>query len=245
MRVTLIASTEMHDIPRDLYATKFGRQFNDRDQFYHWEDRHFEADTLAHFSGRACYQSWDMPNPETDTDDKYLANIIKQQHFSVLEHSSATFYIEGVSRNLTHELVRHRHLSYSELSQRFVDMKDAKFVVPPAVRPAYTDEPNKPIDGLQDMTEEESGDYQIVVDELVASGYSRKQAREAARFYLPSGMETKIVVTGNMRAWRDMLHKRYSVHADAEICELATEILSQLREIAPGSFQDFADEPLS
>lgn len=239
MKVTLIASTEMHDIPRDLLDTQFGKQFNNRDQFYHWEDRNFDADTLAHFAGRACYQSWEMPNPETKTDNGYLNNIINQEHFSVLEHASATFYIQGISRNCTHELIRHRHLSFSELSQRYVDMQDAYFVVPPAIRENHADDIE-----AGPISETNAGwEYQIAVDNLLAEGKTRKQAREAARFYLPSGMETKIVVTGNMRAWRDMLHKRYSVHADAEIRELATELLKQLSEIAPGSFQGFPEEP--
>lgn len=245
MRVTLIASTEIHDIPRDLYDTKFGKRFLDRDMYYHYEDRSFDADTLAHFSGRACYQAWDMPREATSTDEGYLANIISQGHFSVMEHASATFYIEGVSRNLTHELVRHRHLSYSELSQRYVDMSDAKFVMPPAIKEYYNEaEIDVPEGGMKPLDDETKSEYESTVQTLISAlGYTRKQAREAARFYLPSGMETKIVVTGNHRAWRDMLHKRYSVHADAEIRELATEILRQLREIAPATYQDFPEEP--
>jgi thymidylate synthase (FAD) len=227
----------MHEIPLDLHETKFGRQFNDRDNFYHWEDRHFENDTLAHFAGRSCYQSWHMPNPETSTDEGYIANIIKQGHFSVLEHGSATFYITGVSRNLTHELIRHRHLSYSELSQRFVDMDDSRVVVAPANREQL---------GLPDRLPQLPQtliDYNVVVDRLMSFGKTRKQAREAARYDLPGGTETKIVVTGNHRAWRDMLHKRYSVHADAEIREFAALVLSELRLIAPASYQDFPEEP--
>lgn len=67
------------------------------------------GDTLGEMAGRLCYESWDRPNPATATNAGYLANIIKQQHFSVLEHASATIYLEGVSRTLTHELIRHRH----------------------------------------------------------------------------------------------------------------------------------------
>lgn len=235
MKVTLIASTEMHEIPRDLFDTKFGRQFLDRPNFYHWEDRHFDADTLAHFAGRSCYQAWDMPRKETADDMGYLANIIKQCHFSVLEHATATFYIEGVSRNLTHELIRHRHLSYSELSQRYVDVSEADFITPPAMADGS---PHK-LKGAHLAIE----DYEYAVSELTEQGLTGKKLREAARYYLPSGMETKIVVSGNHRAWRDMLHKRYSVHADAEIRQLATELLSQLRSLAPGCYQDFPEEP--
>lgn len=239
MKVTLIASTEMHEIPRDLYDTKFGRQFLDRPNFYHWEDRHFDADTLAHFAGRACYQAWDMPRESTSTDMGYLDNILKQGHYSVLEHASATFYVTGVSRNMTHELVRHRHLSYSELSQRYVDMDDSRVVVAPANREQL---------GLPESLPQSSQtliDYNAVVDRLMSFGKTRKQAREAARYDLPGGTETKIVVSGNHRAWRDMLHKRYSVHADAEIREFATLVLAELKELAPATYQDFPNEPFS
>src|SRR5258706_4986057 len=75
---------------------------------------------LAEFAGRACYQSWDKPNPATATNAGYLAHILEVGHLSVIEHGVATFYLTGVSRSFTHELVRHRHLSYSQLSQRYV-----------------------------------------------------------------------------------------------------------------------------
>ena len=238
MKVTLIGFTDFGDLPDSVRATEFGE--------LHGGKPFQVADRLAHFAGRSCYQSWEMPNPATSDDEGYLANILKQEHFSVLEHASATFYIEGVSRNLTHELIRHRHLSYSELSQRYVDMEEASFVVPPAVREHYTDEDeNKPVDGMQPLGDDELWPYITVVDNLLAEGKTRKEAREAARAYLPSAVETKIVVTGNHRAWRDMLHKRYSVHADAEIRELATELLRQLRLLAPATYQDFPDEPFN
>ena len=70
-------------------------------------------DTLAEFAGRSCYQAWSKPNPATRANKDYLANIIRQQHTSVLEHASASFYITGVSRAFLCELTRHRHLSFS------------------------------------------------------------------------------------------------------------------------------------
>lgn len=231
MKVTLIAKTEMVDLPTSVSGTAF--QDYDNNSFS------FDADRLAHFAGRSCYQAWEMPRKETAEDNGYLANIIKQGHFSVLEHATATFYVEGVSRNLTHELIRHRHLSYSELSQRFVDMETSKVVVAPANREQF---------GLPELLPQAPQtliDYKSVVDRLMNFGKTRKQAREAARYDLPGGTETKIVVSGNHRAWRDMLFKRYSVHADAEIQELATELLKQLRSIAPATYQDFPDTPFN
>lgn len=248
MKITLIAQTQVANIPDSVQETKF----NLSDKIVGWFICH-GADRLAHFAGRACYQSWHMPTEKTQSDRGYISNIINQGHFSVLEHASATFYIEGVSRNLTHELIRHRHLSYSELSQRFVNMEDANFVAPPAVRSN-----NPGDDGIFPINEfgsyndtSESFEtpalsaYRATVQRVLDRGGSRKQAREAARAYLPSSMETKIVVTGNHRAWRDMLHKRYSVHADAEIQELAAELLKMLRSIAPATYQDFPDQPFN
>ena len=75
---------------------------------------------LAEFAGRACYQSWSKPNPATATNAGYLRHILEVGHLSVLEHGVVTFYFTGVSRSFTHELIRHRHFSYSQLSQRYV-----------------------------------------------------------------------------------------------------------------------------
>ena len=73
---------------------------------------------LAEFAGRACYQSWHKPNPDTRTNHGYLGHILEVGHESVLEHGTVSVYITGISRSLTHELVRHRHFSYSQESQR-------------------------------------------------------------------------------------------------------------------------------
>ena len=227
MKVELLAHTEIanHGVVGD-YSPKM---FDD------WVST--SADLLAEFAGRACYQAWDKPNPKTAANQDYLKNILNQGHFSVLEHASATFYVTGVSRALTHELIRHRHLSFSELSQRFVDIQTVDTVIPPALK----ENSNRELIGdVMDVAEQ---GYSMLVDNLIENGLTRKQAREAARAVMPNATETRIVVTGNMRAWRDVLYKRYSVHADAEIREFAAEVLRQLKEIAPGQFQDFPSEP--
>ena len=89
------------------------------------------GEALVEFAGRACYQSWSKPNPKTATNAGYLRHIIDVGHFSVLEHASVSFYITGISRSCTHELIRHRHFSYSQLSQRYVPEKESRVVVPP------------------------------------------------------------------------------------------------------------------
>ncbi|MCW2622420.1 MAG: thyX, partial [Frankiales bacterium] len=85
-----------------------------------WETDAEGGQALVEFAGRACYQSWDKPVPRTATNAGYLRHVLEVGHLSVLEHSTVTFYVTGISRSLTHELIRHRHFSYSELSPRHV-----------------------------------------------------------------------------------------------------------------------------
>lgn len=207
------------------------------------------ADYVAEAAGRACYQSWDRPNQMTANTDDYIAHILQVKHFSVLAHASATFYIEGVSRSLTHELVRHRFLAFSQLSQRYVDGKDMDWVCPPL---ALDDALSQVI--LQRAFDRAREDYENLTERLVQQALElnpgasrtlvRKRAREAARAVLPNETETKIVVTGNMRAWRDFLDQRWTEGADLEIQRLAGVILEQLREIAPATFADYGKVPV-
>lgn len=195
------------------------------------------ADALGEGAGRICYKSFDRPNPATASNAGYMANILAQGHYSVLEHASVTFLVRDVSRSLLTELTRHRHLSSSVVSQRYVSYETTEAVVPPALK----------------GTEAESlvhyayanarGVYVALVHKLMEQGMKRKQAREAARSVLPNAAPVDMVVTGNLRAWRDVLAKRHSVHADAEIQGFAAEVLQLLRTVAPNSVQDISDEP--
>ena len=91
-----------------------------------------DGEHLAEFAGRLCYMS--QRNPAGRATREYLVNILKQGHGSVLEHANYSLLLEGISRSLTHELVRHRAgFAYSQLSQRYVDESQAAFVVPPAI----------------------------------------------------------------------------------------------------------------
>lgn len=233
MRVKLIAHTViMEDIP----------DYVDHDVTDHDVTDHLTyADDLAEQAGRLCYLSWNRPNPETATNEGYMRNIIEKGHFSVMEHASATFFIDGVTRNFTHELIRHRHFSYSEVSQRYVDANKLEFVEHPGLadlgRPEHS--------YLMESVKMGFGSYEASVDNLTEKGKSRKNARQAARHSLPSGTETKILMTGNMRAWRDMLWKRLAIDengeplADLEFYEVAKIMLVELKRIAPNTFQDF------
>ena len=223
LRVQLIAKTEF-TAPSDVA----------------WSTDADGGAALLEFAGRACYQSWSKPNPRTATNAAYLEHIIDVGHFSVLEHASVSFYITGISRSCTHELIRHRHFSYSQLSQRYVPEHDSQVVVPPGIeddaeltelflaaadagRAAYTE--------LLTKLEAKLGD--------VGGALRRKQARQAARSVLPNATETRIVVTGNYRAWRHFIAMRASEHADVEIRRVAITCLRQLAEIAPPVFADF------
>lgn len=223
--------------------------FDEGHAFEEWmstpdDDSATDADYLAEFAGRSCYQSFSRPRASTRANADYVGNIVRQQHFSVLEHASATFYVTGVSRALTHELIRHRHLSYSQLSQRYVAYDPMNSVIPPALAPYFQEDHSSPVLDLWYKSLATANEaYNEAVSFLENEGKTRKEAREAARAILPNMTETRIVVTGNLRAWRDMLQKRYSVHADAEIREFATLILEHLRWFAPNSFADMPKEP--
>ena len=206
-----------------------------------WSTDAAGGSALVEFAGRACYQSWSKPNPRTATNAAYVRHIIDVGHFSVLEHASVSFYITGISRSCTHELIRHRHFSYSQLSQRFVPEHDSQVVVPPGME----DDPE-----LQDIFKAAADASRATYTELLTrleakfadqpnAVLRRKQARQAARAVLPNATETRIVVTGNYRAWRHFIAMRASEHADIEIRQLAIECLRLLIDLAPAVFSDF------
>lgn len=199
----------------------------------------------AEFGGRACYQSWEKPNPRTATNEGYLANILTIGHESVLEHGTAGFYVTGVSRSLTHELVRHRHLSPSQLSQRYVPEGDADMVVPDVI--AADPDLSRRFD---DAAAAAVHAYNDLLDGLTArygagDTVSKKLARQAARAVLPNATETRIVLTGNYRAWRHFVALRATPHADREIRALAVAVLRELQrpDVAAPVFADFTIAP--
>ena len=205
-----------------------------------WLGESSDGERLAEFAGRLCYMS--QANPAKRQTRDYLDNIKKQGHGSVLEHANYSILLEGVSRSLTHELVRHRAgFAYSQLSQRYVDESHAAFVVPPAI---IGDEKlestwKTQVEGAQaayvGLVEQLMERYGWVADRV----HRRKMAREAARAVLPNATETKIVVTGNARAWRTMLELRSSEGAEMEIRRLAVATLRLLQREASGFFCDF------
>jgi thymidylate synthase (FAD) len=205
-----------------------------------WQGESSDGERLAEFAGRLCYMS--QHNPAGRSTRDYLENIKKQGHGSVLEHANYSLLLEGVSRSLTHELVRHRAgFAYSQLSQRYVDESVASFVVPPAI---IGDEQ---LEGAwRTQVEGAQAAYVALVAQLMErygwvadKVHRRKMSREAARAVLPNATETKIVVTGNARAWRTMLELRSSEAAELEIRRMAIAVLRVLGAEAPGFFSDF------
>lgn len=216
-----------------------------------WEsDSPVAAESVAEFAGRVCYLSFG-PNagfegghkliPGRTANRDYIANILKVRHGSVIEHAVWTFLVEGVSRALTHELVRHRHFSYSQLSQRYVDESEVGFVLPPEIAegsPAYDIWLHSCERALDDYRRLLAEIEQQVKDEPSAT-LRRKRARQTARSLLPNAAETKIVVTGNARAFRHFIELRGSGSADTEIRQLALALLRVLREESPSLFGDY------
>lgn len=236
MKVTLVAKTEMTGAG-DHRVRELG--IIDMPNYTHPGEQ--EASSLAEFAGRLCYRAWSKPNPETATNEGYLRNIIEHKHFSVLEHGSVTFLFEGVSRNLTHELVRHRHFSFSQVSGRYVDQGDDPIIVPQDVMDLLD---------LDDVRQSEVHDaiffarnaYEGVLASLKEAGLPKKKAQQAARFILPGSLSTDIMVSGNHRSWREFVDKRYSEFADPEIRKLAGIVLQELKAIEPNIYQDFEEK---
>ena len=205
-----------------------------------WRGESSAGERLAEFAGRLCYMS--QHNPANRTTAEYLGNILKQGHGSVFEHAVYVLLVEGISRSCSHELVRHRAgFGYSQLSQRYVDESHAAFVMPPAVQGDAA---------LEAAWERQVGEaqaaYVAAVEQLMeryasveSAVHRRKMAREAARNVLPNANEVKIVVSGNVRAWRTMLELRLGEGAEQEIRRMAVAVLEALRAEAPALFGDF------
>lgn len=205
-----------------------------------WAGPGEEAERLAEFAGRLCYLSYH--NPSGRTTREYLSNILQQGHGSVLEHAVFVFLVEGISRTCSHELVRHRAgMGYSQVSQRYVDSGDTAFVLPPAFEgdPAliqlYREHCRNAQELYETMVDINMDRFKHITDKV----HRRKVARESARAVLPNGTETKIVVSGNCRAWRTVLELRCGEGAEREIRRAALKLLALLQIEVPSMFADF------
>lgn len=200
---------------------------------------------LIEVTGRNCYRSWTTPRPGGTK--AYIENLLKAGHGSVLESVSWTLMIGGISRTLSHELVRHRHMGYAQESQRYVDASDVAFVIPPAYLALDPDHPIR-VAWERSCAQAQEAYKRLVIESMklpeiqtIAQATDRrKAARESARSVLPGCSETRIAVTMNARAARHFFHLRCSLHADAEIRRLALIIHDILRRDTPTLFSDFS-----
>ena len=203
-----------------------------------------EATSLIEFAGRNCYQSFHRPNQETNTPEKYIhATVHDKKHYSILEHASASFLLEGVTRAFLAEITRHRHLSFSVESQRFVDSESAEFVLPPALEVLSDDELVET--GIFEAEAEIREAYRCIKEALKAKGVTGKKAKEAARSILPNSTSVSMVVSGNFRAWLEVLTRRTQPDVDAEFQQVARGILAHLNGVCPEVFGELANKILA
>lgn len=166
---------------------------------------------------------------ETMSDEavrRVLKTILTSGHLSTLEHASYTFAIDGVSRALTHQLVRHRLASYNQQSQRYVTYSDEPdFIIPPSVA-----SDSDALETFDNATAAIFDAYRSLLDAGIPA--------EDARYLLPNAMETKIVVTMNIRELLHFFELRCCRRAQWEIRELALRMLELAEKTAPYVFMD-------
>jgi thymidylate synthase (FAD) len=202
-----------------------------------------DAEYIPEMAGRVCYMSFPKKDGESKgrTHEEHIKHLIEIGHFSCVEHCNFGFVLWNISRSLTHELVRHRLASYSQLSQRYVDSSEVKFIIPPAIQELEKQNPNHPVINkwkesclnsrllYEEITESLSELYKDIPDKTE----KRKKAREAARSVLPNATETKIFVTMNTRSLRHFLSLRANAAADREIRLLAVKIYKIMQQEFP------------
>lgn len=195
-------------------------------------------------AAKLCYSSIGideiMENVDNESTEKFLNMLMSYGHESPIEHISFTFGVEGVSRSLTHQLVRHRIASYSQQSQRYVKLKQFEYIIP---REIEKDEKAKNIFVM--AMEECQNAYNQLADILknkyIKEGLNalnaEKKAIEDARYVFPNACETKIILTMNARSLMNFFKHRCCNRAQWEIRGLADEMLRQVKEVAPVLFK--------
>ena len=184
------------------------------------------ADAICAAAGNSCYS--ERPSYEIVEDinsEKVLSRIVGMGHHSVIEHAAFTFSVEGVSRALTHQLVRHRVASYSQQSQRYVSMKEPSYVTPHTVQ----DDP----EALK-VFEDTMAEIWAAYGKLESMGIPA----EDARYLLPNGCTTNITITMNARELLHFFSLRCCNRAQWEIREMADRMLELCREVSPVIFRD-------
>ena len=177
-------------------------------------------------AGRTCYLSFDRI--EEDSDAAFIKRLLKMGHESPLEHACATFRVRNCSRAMTHQLVRHRLMSVSQQSQRYVDEDRFAYVLPQTLPPEHVEDFHRDMKTIQKM-------YRKWRD--------RGLRKEDARFVLPNACVSEIVVSANFREWRHIFSLRLSPKAQWEIRNACLKMLTILKQRAPACFEDIQADP--
>ncbi|MGL4387880.1 MAG: FAD-dependent thymidylate synthase [Brevinema sp.] len=180
-----------------------------------------DSEGSCEYGARICYDSNDKIT-ETSR-EKFLPNLLKSGHTSVFEHSSASFHIQEISRAASHQIVRHRHSSFSQRSQRYVNEQDFNFVTPSRI----TENPE-----AHELYKKVMNDINHYYHQLIELGIKK----EDARFIMPNAAETELVMTANFREWLHVIDMRVSRGAQWEIRKLTTLIWKELYNHAPNIF---------
>ncbi|MGI6110254.1 MAG: FAD-dependent thymidylate synthase [Eubacteriaceae bacterium] len=212
-----------------------------------------EPEKLVSAAAKLCYShspaSEIMDNLTDDQVEKFLNMLMSMGHASPIEHVNFTFAVEGVSRSLTHQLVRHRHASYSQKSQRYVTEGQFHYIVPPEIE-AIPEAKEEYVRAMENAQESYDKIASILIDkhtkENLAAGMTEKRAASAAekqgiedaRFVLPNACETMIVLTMNVRELLHFFEVRCCNRAQWEIRALAKEMLRQCYQVAPILFKN-------
>lgn len=181
-----------------------------------------------------------MENLTEENTEKFLNMLMSYGHESPIEHVSFTFAIEGVSRSLTHQLVRHRIASYSQQSQRYVKLEQFEYIIPPAI--AKDDRAKQIFERSMEEGQKAYDELVIILkDKYISEGSSilnsEKKAIEDARYVFPNACETKIIITMNARSLMNFFRHRCCNRAQWEIRALADEMLKQVKAISPTLFK--------
>nr|WP_293729198.1 FAD-dependent thymidylate synthase [uncultured Phascolarctobacterium sp.] len=188
-----------------------------------------EPERTVAMSARLCYSPIGAAQLEERISDEQAANLVRRLvsmgHLSTLEHVTFTFAIEGVSRVLTHQLVRHRIASYSQQSQRYVKEHDFETILPPSI--AANDAAKAKFAALME-------EIQSLYNEFTEAGIPA----EDARYILPNATETKIVCTFNARSLLNFFSLRCCTRAQWEIRALANKMLAECQKVAPVIFEN-------
>ncbi|MBI9016392.1 MAG: FAD-dependent thymidylate synthase [Phycisphaerae bacterium] len=201
--------------------------------------RHTEdAQQVVAASGKLCYaaDTADLLIQNPDDAETFIKRVVKMGHLSILEHASFTFYVEGISRAMTHQLVRHRVASYSQRSQRYVDHEHFDYIVPPEFEDKIVEVQGKYINAVDyyKQTMEMIGQrYSKLLDSLGRQG---EISNQDARYVLPNGCETKIFITMNARELLHFFEERTCMRAQWEIRNVANEMLKIVKEKCPAIF---------